>query len=269
LGIIDVKNAKHLGAISYITNHDSNAVSEVMVFDKVNPWAKLLELNSTHPLTGNRMSRLSEMCKMSGQSFPYDIDAAIVRLQVDNSKLYEGFSSGLIVISLPYIFALVSLFILPVIFVPAAFGLGLLLQIPYKFPGGTPTETNVLDQMRNPYASPVRGNLVAFSGQVVGRGVPGFILGEDMMYQDSTGLIFLDYSSSFGFIGNLFFAIGKIKTLFSIPSRAVGWFHRSMGSSVSLQYVQTEKETVKSHPALWSIVVALTLICISFYLHFR
>jgi Zn-dependent protease with chaperone function len=267
LGIIDVKNAKQVGVVSYITNHDLNAVSEVMVFDKVNPWAKLVELNSTHPLTGNRMDRLSDMCKAHGHSFPYDIDAATERLHVDRSKLYEGFSLGLLVLLLPYILAAVSLFFLPVALVPAAFAIGLLLQLPYKFPGGSPVETTVLEQMRNPYASPLRGKPVAFSGTVIGRGVPGFVFGEDMMYQDSTGLIFLDYSSLFGFIGNLFFAVKKIKTLFTVPSRAVGWFYRGMGSLVSLKYLKTEKETVRSHPVFWSFMLPLLLICFSLYLY--
>ncbi len=49
LGVVDVKNAKHIGAVSYITHNDPNILSEVMVFDKVNPWAKVIEFNSTHP----------------------------------------------------------------------------------------------------------------------------------------------------------------------------------------------------------------------------
>jgi len=85
-----------------------------------------------------------------------------------------------------------------------------------------------------------------------------------MMYQDSTGLVFLNYSSAFGFIGNIFFALKKIKTLFGIPSRAAGWFYRGIGSMVSLKYIQTDQGKVRSHPMLWAFLIPLILIGISF-----
>ena len=268
LGILDVKNAKHYGITSYMTHNDPNVLAEVMVFDKVNPWAKLAELNSTHPLTGNRIDHLSDISKASGRPFAFDIDGAIERMRIDKSKLYGGFSFGILVFFLPYIFALFALFYLPIALLPAAFALGLILQLPYKFPGGSPAETTVLEQMRNPYASPLRGKPVALSGQVIGRGIPGYIFGEDMMYQDSTGLVFLSYSSAFGFIGNIFFALKKIKTLFGIPSRAAGWFYRGIGSMISLKYLQTDQEKVRSHPILWALLIPLILVGISLYRYY-
>lgn len=268
LGIIDVKNAKHIGVTSYITHADSNVLSEVMVFDKVNPWAKLAELNSTHPLTGNRIDHLCGISKAQGRPFSFDITAAIARMKIDTSRLYGSFALGLLILLLPYLFAVFALFFLPITLLPAAFGFGLLLQLFYKFPAGTPTETTVLEQMRDPYASPLRGKSVVFSGQVIGRGVPGYIFGEDMMYQDSTGLIFLNYSSAFGFIGNIFFALNKIKTLFSVPSRAAGWFYRGVGSMVSLQYIQTDQTRIRSHPILWAFLLPLIFIVISLWLYF-
>src|SRR3990172_7119163 len=236
-----------------------------MVLDKVNPWAKLAELNSTHPLTGNRIDHLSDISKAQGRPFFFDIDSAIERMKIDKGKLWGSFLFGLLVLLLPYLFALYALFFLPIMLLPAAFALGLILQLPYKFTGGNNTETTVLEQMRNPYASPLRGKPVALSGQVIGRGIPGYIFGEDMMYQDSTGLVFLNYSSAFGFIGNIFFALTKIKKLFGIPSRAAGWFYRGIGSMVSLKYLQTEQEKVRSHPILWAFLLPLILIIISLY----
>lgn len=267
LGIIDVKNAKHYGIISYITHNDPNVLSEIMVFDKVNPWAKLAELTSTHPLTGNRIDHLSDISKAQGRPFLFDIDSAIERMKINKGKLWGSFLFGLLILLLPYLFALYALFFLPIMFVPAAFALGLILQLLYKFPGGNNTETTVLEQMRNPYASPIRGKPIVLSGQVIGRGVPGFIFGEDMMYQDSTGLVLLNYSSAFGFIGNIIFALKKIKTLFGIPSRAAGWFYRGIGSMISLKYIQTEQGKVKSHPILWASLLPIILIIISLYLY--
>lgn len=268
LGIIDVKNAKHVGITSYITHNDPNMLTEVMVFDRVNPWAKLIELNSTHPLTGNRIDHLSDLSKMLGKPFSYDVDAAIERLKIDKSKLYANFSFGVFIYFAPVITFFTFLFLTPLALVPAGLALGLLIQIIYRFPFGKAFETTILDEMRNPYASPIRGKPVMLSGQVIGRGIPGYVFSEDMMYQDKTGLTFLDYNSLFGFVGNLFFALGKIKSLFGIPSRAEGWFYRGMSSLISLRYIQTEKEVVRSHPILWSLIFPLILIAISVYLYF-
>jgi len=267
LGIIDVENAKHYGIASFITNNDPKVLAEVMAFDKVSPWARLAELNSTHPLTGNRIDHLSDISKVQGQPFSFDIDSAIERLKIDKAKLYGSFTFGLLVLLLPYIFTLLAYFVLPITLIPAAFALGLILQLPYKFSGGNTADTTVLEQMRNPYASPLRGKPVALAGQVVGRGIRGYIFGEDMMYQDSTGLIFLNYSSAFGLIGDIFFALREIKKLFGVPSRAVGWFYRGIGSRVVLKYLQTDREKVRSHPILWTFLMPLILIIISLYLY--
>ncbi|HSS95960.1 MAG TPA: hypothetical protein VLK33_02960, partial [Terriglobales bacterium] len=155
---------------------------------------------------------------------------------------------------------------LPLASVPAAIGIGLLLRVPYRYSFSSPQKTTVIEQMRDPYASPVRGKAIQLEGKVIGRGVPGYIFGEDMMYQDPTGLIFLNYTSLFSFIGNLFFALKKIKTLFEAPSTASGWFFRGLGSSVVLSKLETKKETVKSYPLVWSAIFPVILIAVSIVL---
>src|SRR5207253_8326264 len=107
----------------------------------------LLELGSTHPLTGNRLARLGEVARRYGQQFSFDIDVAVRSLHVDRSRLYREFWAGLLVSLLPLASAIASLFFLPLAYLPAAFGVAMVLQIPYKFPRGAPAETSVLEQM--------------------------------------------------------------------------------------------------------------------------
>ncbi len=264
LGIIDVKNAKHYGIIAYITHNNPDIISEVMVFDKVNPWAKIAEFNSTHPLTGNRIDHLTDLAKVQGKPFLFDIDKAIERMGIDKSKLWQNFFFDVIVYFLPIILALFSFLFLPIYFVPAFYGLGLILQIPYRFPFISPKKTTILNEMRNPYASPFVGKPITLSGQAIGRGIPGYIFSEDIMYQDNSGIIFLDYNSAINFIGNIFFGLTKIKNLFGINSQAVGWFYRGVSSKLALRYLQTEKEVIRSHPILWQVIKSMFLISISF-----
>ncbi len=266
LGILDVNNAKHYGITSYISHQDPNVLAEVMVFDKVSPWAKLAELGSTHPLTGKRIDHLSDIAKTKGTPFYFDIDGAIARMGIKYSRLWGSFSLGLLMTLLPWALLAYAFFYLPMYLIPAAIAAGMLLQIPYKFPFTKTQETTVLEQMRNPYASPLRGKPVLFSGNVIGRGTPGYIFGEDMMYQDSTGLIFLNYNSALGFLGNLFFALKRLKTLINVPSQAAGWFFRGLGSTVSLRYIQTDQKKIRSHPILWLFLVPIVLIFCSYYL---
>lgn len=265
LGILDVKNAKHYGIAAYITHSDPKVLAEVMVFDKVSPWAKLSELNSTHPLTGNRIDHLSDLSRKSGVSFNLDIDEAVLRMNINKARLYGDFLLGLLMLLTPFILTITGFFFLPISLLPAVLGVGLILQILYKYPFGDTTQTTVLEQMRNPYASLIRGKPVTLTGRVVGRGVPGYIFGEDMMFQDSTGLIFLNYNSAFGIFGNLYFALKKIKALFGIPSRSSGWFYRGVSSNISLKYIQTDNETIKSYPILLSAILPLILILISLF----
>jgi Zn-dependent protease with chaperone function len=263
MGIADARNARHVGVISYMAQDNADALTQVVAFDRVSPWAKVLELGSTHPLTGNRLARLGEVARACGQPFSFDIDAAVGRLSIDRGKLYGGFAVGLLVYVLPVVLGLAALVFLPLAWLPAAVGVGLLLQVPYRFPRSAPVDTTVLEQMSDPYASPIRGKPVALSGKPVGRGVPGYIFGEDLMFQDRTGLVFLDYASIGGFIGDLFFAMGKTKQLIDVPSRAVGWFYRNISSAMSLKQLETEQETVRSHPMLWRVVLSLALILAS------
>lgn len=270
LGIVDVKNAKQIGVASYISHQDPAVLSEVMVFDRVSPWAKLIELNSTHPLNGKRIGRLGELAKKLGKAFPYDVEQAITRLQVDQGRVGRGFALGLIIFLLPVLAVAAGLgltaFGMPWPIILTLFGLAMLVQVIYRFPQAAAVTSTVLDEMRNPYASPVRGRKISLEGQAVGRGVPGFIFGEDLMFQDKTGLIFLDYNSIFGFIGDLFFALGKIKSLLGQRATAEGWFFRGLGSSLSLTKLQTSAATVHSHPVFWGVALPIVLIGLSFLL---
>lgn len=268
LGIVDVKNAKQVGVSSYISHNDPNVLAEVMVFDRVSWWARWLELNATHPLTGKRITRLSKLSKTLGTPFSFDVDGAIARMNINYAKLKHDFIIGFLISSAPYITMGAFLFFAPLEWFPVGVFLGFLIAVVYKFPQEKAVPTTVLEQMRDPYASPVRGKVIQLQGKVVGRGIPGYVFSEDMMYQDKTGLTFLDYNSAFGFLGDFFFALKKIKKVFEVPSTVEGWYFRGLGSMVALKYIKTEQETVRSHPMLWALLTPTLIIGAYFYLRY-
>jgi Zn-dependent protease with chaperone function len=269
LGLIDVDHAKDTAALSMITGNDPMKLAEVMVFDRISPWAKLVELNSTHPLTGRRIDRMSKISKTIGAAFSFDVEAAIARLQINKSRLYSDFSVGLLFFFAPWGIGLAALaaFFLGIANIALIIGLGLiilglvyLLQTFYMYPGGEATETTVLSEMRNPYASPIKGKKIALPGEVIGRGTPGYIFGADLMFQDRTGLVFLKYLSAIPLLGNLLFALTKLQNLIGRQGVAEGWFFRAMSGYVSLAKVQAGSDTFHSYPRVWSLIGALLLV---------
>jgi hypothetical protein len=81
-----------------------------------------------------------------------------------------------------------------------------------------------------------------------------------MMYQDRTGMIFLDFQGRFGTISNIVLALGKFQKLLNIQSEAAGWYTRGMGSLITLKYIQTSTEKVTSHPLLWRVIQQLIIL---------
>jgi hypothetical protein len=82
----------------------------------------------------------------------------------------------------------------------------------YAFPKPRPfPQKRVSELMGDIYASPVRGTPVRMKGVITGRGVPGLIFSEDMMFQDKSGLMYLDYQHIVPGIGNPFFALTKVE----------------------------------------------------------
>ena len=264
MGLVDVKDAKHAGGVSYITNNDHQAVAEAMLFDAYSPWAKLIELNSTHPLTGRRVQCLSKLPSKSGRVFSYDVEATAARVMLDKRRLWSVLWSDLGVMLLPYIAGIGAGLATRNMGVGlSVFGLGLIAKTLYRYPSAQSEQTTVLAEMRNPYASPLRGKSVTLSGAAVGRGVPGYVFGEDLMFQDKTGLIFMDYHSVFSFFGNLFFALKKVKTLLGQPAVASGWFYRSIASALVLQRIEVQgQKPIRSYRRAWSFVWAIALVAL-------
>ena len=77
--------------------------SEAMLFDAHNPWARLIELNSTHPLTGMRIAHLGDIARQKAQPFPdYDLKAAALRVRLDKGALWRQFWCELGVLAIPF-----------------------------------------------------------------------------------------------------------------------------------------------------------------------
>lgn len=275
MGIMSLQSAKSAGLAMKVTNMQPDKVAKVMLFDVVSPWAKLAELSSTHPLTGKRILRLQKMDVAAGRPAVYDIEAARQGAQIDKNRLWSGFLIGGFMYFLIWIIVIACFvagviigasnptggatpIIIPVSFV-VILGL-LLLRILYKYPAIKDAQnSDIYSLMTDLYAGPVRGRPVKLTGSVIGRGMPGYMFSEDMMMQDNTGLLYLDYQGRIPLFSNLMFALRKLKKLVGQNVTASGWFFRSNTQFLRLKRVDTPEKPFKSYPRLWAVLGSILL----------
>jgi Zn-dependent protease with chaperone function len=261
LGVIDVKNAGALGLVAESTAANPGSAAEAMLFDCYNPWAKLVQLNSTHPLTGRRIAHLGRLAKDQGQNIgPYDVEAAATRVQLSRGHLWLRFIAELLLSLFPLLLALAVGLLGAWPWVPAAIAVGLLLTLPRRYPFGRPGDATVMGLMSDPAASPVRARSIRLEGKAIGRVDPGFIAGEDFIFQDRTGLIAVDFRSMLGIIGNLFAGWRRVPKHFDQPGEVRGWFRRGMSGYVILRELTSTSGRLRARPLFWQILICLVVI---------
>jgi hypothetical protein len=117
--------------------------------------------------------------------------------------------------------------------------------------------------MTNPAASPVVGRLAQLTGKAIGRANPGFIAGEDVIYQDKTGLITADFRSMLGFIGDLFAGWWRVPKYLGQDGKLTGWFRRGMGGYVITKEMNSTAGTLRARPYFWQAAVSIVVIAFS------
>lgn len=261
LGIMDFKAAKEIG-VAYLTSKKTRGwkgIDSIFLFDLYSPWAWLSELSSTHPLTAKRIRRMSEKIKDVSM---FDFDEISKHPKIDKAKLYSGFAKDAFFNFMPslmfmaFIASLIAAYLeyiqtyIPLI-AAVSFGVFSTAKVFYRYPFAKHASSNTLELMRNVYASPIKGNPVTLKGVIVGRGIPGLIFSEDMMFQDETGLIYLNYEGMFPFLSNIIFALFKIDNIIGKEVEVQGWFLRSLSSRLELKTIKTKEKTLRSWITFW------------------
>ncbi|HMF30851.1 MAG TPA: M48 family metalloprotease [Candidatus Lokiarchaeia archaeon] len=266
LGIFDAKVAQGL-AIS-ATNPQGEfspeAVSRVAAWDLRNPWARVYEVQSTHPLPAKRIIALNRQAVEQGYQ------PAIPLAEVDEYADKQGakrmggeFLADVIVyagptlvflamIGLIFTWAISSLLAIPItvfgfdlgsldplmllVWGLVLIGIAKIGKTAYKYGGGSLyQETTVMNLLGEIHVSPVRPVRAMLSGRVIGRGIPGYVFSQDFVIQDRTGFMRLDYNFGFG-IGNFLFSIFRTGRLIGHAIQVYGWYRR--GPSPYLQIKQ-------------------------------
>jgi Zn-dependent protease with chaperone function len=248
-----------------VPSFDARRVSRVFLFDIYNPWAFIVQLGSTHPLTGKRIMALMGLAAEKNQSPVFNFnEIGIDGADLDRTRLYGRFFFEVLVYFAPIIGIAVGL--LPALadhrmigVVVLAFGLGLLTKGIYRFPSiKNPEEATVLDLMSDPYASPLRGKPVIVSGTAIGKASAGSLFGEDLVVHDpSGGLITLNYESIVPFFGNLFFGYARARDIIGRRVTATGWFRRKVYQLIDAKTIETPERPFASYTRFRALLLAV------------
>jgi len=231
LGIFDAGSAKGLAAVSSASGGGLSALNMLgaMQWDLWNPWAVYYELHSTHPLPARRIELLGRQSAHLGKPplILFDLEKPENFL---DEFLVDMFFMFLPLIAAGAAFAAAFAFQgVPGPLWAAALGagaIGYMGKLAFSYRGGSYPDTTVASVLKRVKVSGVRGVPVRLEGTIIGRGSPGFVLSEDMVLQDGTGFVLLDYEQPLALF-NWGFAISKVPGLIGRTIAVEGWYRRA------------------------------------------
>jgi heat shock protein HtpX len=220
----------------------------LMRWDVKNIWGKWYEINSTHPLTAKRIMALT------GE-------------KIDDSKLsiedIKRFSFDVFINLLPWIFAATILFFaqtenilkcgifdvlidnlisnpLYISFI----GVCILIKYYYCYSNGH-KEYKVLDLLSREDASPIKGVPAILKGKIIGRGIPGLFCSEDLVIDDDTGIMFIDYRQPLRILEFLF-GVFKAEEIMEKDVKVIGWYKRGIRPYFVCRYIIEDGKKIRS-----------------------
>lgn len=266
LGIFDPGAAKAV-AISSIGRSGSfskNAIEATAAWDLFNPWAKFYEIFSTHPLPAKRINRLNRQCENYGLKPEIDFSKSRqIKEQQAGKSMLDEFLVDLTIKYLPLIIFILligvtiawffafllqintiitSIFTISNLLLMWAIGFyliafGFILKTQFMYKSGFEPQ-NIVDLLTNVKISPIRCEPAILEGTIVGQGIPGYWLSDDLYFQDNTGLLYIDYRFGLSIV-DFFWAITKARKLTGQQVRITGWYRRGPSPYLQVDTIET------------------------------
>jgi len=266
LGIFDPKKAASVAAQSMDNNGrvSKSVVEAAAGWDLFNPWAKYFQIFSSHPLTAKRIQRLNEQCATYGVPVEYDLSGArkIKEQQVGKSMIGE-FITDLFIKKLPSIIFVV-LIVLTAVWLFGFYGFleigtittinnlillwaigfitmgfGAIRRTSFMYRSGF-EPNNVVELITTINVSPVRPRPSIIEGKIIGKGIAGYWLSEDLYFKDNTGLMYIDYR--FGLrLMDFWWALRRADQLVGQNVRIQGWYRRGPGPYFQVDTIWTQE----------------------------
>jgi heat shock protein HtpX len=245
----------------------------VMRWDLTNPWARVYELNSTHPLTALRVRELNRQSQAFNQSSLYSLP--------EDQPIHWGtfplqfllWVAPLVCIGglmgiwwFPGAYAYLGITLpaqtAPVLLIAA--GATWLLRVACRYRGSF-DDASVGTLLEDADVSQMLPRAVRLKGKILGRGAPGAFWGPDLVLRDGTGIIFILYRQSIPFARFLF---GSAEAESYIGQEVVveGWFRRGLTPYVELSRLVGENNCTHRTISRWvQCAIALAAMAVGWY----
>lgn len=101
------------------------------------------------------------------------------------------------------------------------------MLIRYYYIYGNKHQANSIEELlMREDASPIKGIPAVLEGTIVGRGIPGLFYSEDLIIDDGSGIMLLDYKQPLRFLEFLFGTF-LVEELIERKVKVVGWYRRA------------------------------------------
>ncbi len=244
-GIFDPQVAQALALAGAGTGAVSTAaMTDAMKWDLWNPWAMWYELSSSHPLPAKRIRALEKQTEALHQMPSFSFRAE------QPESYWDEFLVDFAINSLPGIGFLVGAGVtvagvlsgLPL----AGAGVGLLtwgaawwLKRRFVYPRDMSQPRTVGELVSEVKVSRVRAVPGTLQGRIIGKGIPGLYWSEDLVLQDQSGYIVLDYRQP-ARLWETLFGLLRVDSLVGVKGEARGWFRRTPRPLFELRELELE-----------------------------
>jgi Zn-dependent protease with chaperone function len=259
LGLMGIAGATGADSLA-LAGNDPATAARVMQWDLVNPWSRVYELGSTHPLTAFRLRALNREAAKMGQQPVYTLpEKTRVRwagFPVEFLFWLAPLACGFLLLSWfwigrPLVRMGVTLPDHAIAWLMLTLGVTWAARIAFRYHGVFQSKkVDVL--IEDLGVSQMRPRAVEMEGEVIGHGVPGAFWSPDLVLQDDTGMMFLYYRSSVPF-GRLFFAVRSADRFVGERVKVRGWYRRGIKPYVELARI----EATVNKPAKGSGITSL------------
>ena len=231
----------------------------VMRWDLVNPWARIYELSSTHPLTAFRLRALAKESAALHQASEYDVTVA-------EPLHWQTFPLQAAIWALPviciflvaapeairFVFRLHGSLGIPPGLQPSLLvvaGVLWMIRVAYRYRGAFESTTvgALLDDID---VSEMRPRAVRLEGEIIGRGVPGAFWSSDLVLRDASGLMFLLYRQTIPF-ARFLFAITAAEACIGERVVIEGWYRRGLRPYVEMSRLTSDANVTHRTYSLW------------------
>ena len=244
MGIFEPRTAEAMQA-ALEAGIDPDRALAAMRWDSVNPWGTTLEKLSTHPLVVHRIRSLEES-GLPGAPTRWSVLRSLGSVSADQKwAVRSRFAKELTVAVAPWVVLVAMIGFGAFTGSMVAIGLALIAagglffvkqQMRYPtFFGPVRELTSLLERID---ASPVAGIGVEVKGQVIGRGMPGYVLSPDLVIKDESGFLPLLYRQPVHLLESLF-GLFRAKEFIGQEVTARGWYRRLPGPAIELRELTT------------------------------